>query len=283
MAYVMFSRVQSLQQLYIVNAVDQQKITVNDKVIQEAQRMHKVSLNQNPCDWMKPKTPQNSIQEPQLSIQNPQLSKSIQKPPLLKVCSFNTCSLRKHMEDIRSDPVLMQSNILFVQETWLEKCEEEQEQYQLEGYRAHFASQGRGKGLAAYIKAGIRSIITIFGQPNFQIVKFDMANIDVIGIYRSRTEPLSQLTQHLRQFINPEKDTLIVGDVNVCATKNNELGNFLQKERFCQLVSLPTHICGGIHLKHNLIKHVFSNSCTCHNIALFRIMYNENIHNRFTC
>ena len=272
----MFSRVQSLQQLHIVNAVDPGKITVNDKVIQEAQRMHRVSVNQNPCDWMKPAAPQNSIQKPLLStkknqlsiqkphpsIQKPQQSIGIQKPPQMKVCSFNTCSLRKHMEDIRSDPVLMQSDILFVLETWLEKCEEEQEQYQLEGYRAHFASQGRGKGLAAYIKAGIRSIITIFGQPNFQIVKFDMANIDVIGIYRSRTEPLSQLTQHLRQFINPEKDTLIVGDVNVCATKNNELGNFLQKERFCQLVNLPTHICGGIHLKHNLIKHVFSNSCT---------------------
>ena len=226
---------------------------------------------------------QLSIQKPHPSIQKPQQSIGIQKPPQMKVCSFNTCSLRKHMEDIRSDPVLLQSDILFVLETWLEKCEEEQEQYQLEGYRAHFASQGRGKGLAAYIKAGIRSIITIFGQPNFQIVKFDMANIDVIGIYRSRTEPLSQLTQHLRQFINPEKDTLIVGDVNVCATKNNELGNFLQKERFCQLVSLPTHICGGIHLKHNLIKHVFSNSCTWHNIALFRNMYNENIYNRFTC
>ena len=238
MAYVMFSRVQSLQQLYIVNAVDQHKITVNDKVIQEAQRMHKVSLNQNPCDWMKPKTPQNSIQDPQISIQ---------KPPLLKVCSFNTCSLRKHMEDIRSDPVLMQSNILFVQETWLEKCEEEQEQYQMEGYRAHFVSQGRGKGLAAYIKEEVRSIITKFGEPNLQIVKFDMKKIDVIGIYRSAAEPLSQLTQHLRQFINPKKDTLIVGDVNMCATKNNELGNFLQKERFCQLVNLPTHICGGIY------------------------------------
>ena len=246
MAYVMFSRVQSLQQLYIVNAVDQQKITVNDKVIQEAQRMHKVSLNQNPCDWMKPKTPQNSIQDPQISIQNPQLSKSIQKPPLLKVCSFNTCSLRKHMEDIRSDPVLMQSNILFVQETWLEKCEEEQEQYQMEGYRAHFVSQGRGKGLAAFIKKGVRSMITKFGEADLQIVKFDMKKIDVIGIYRSAAQPLSQLTQHLLQFINPGKDTLIVGDINICATKNNDLSNYLQKERFHQLVTLPTHICGGI-------------------------------------
>ena len=225
MAYVMFSRVQSLDQLYIVNAMDPVKITVNDKVTEEAQRMDRVSINRNPCNWMNPKTPG------------------------LKVASFNTCSLRKHMEDIRSDPMLMQSDILFLEETWLDKCEEEQEQYQLDGYRAHFASQGRGKGLAAFIKEGVRiGEISIFGEQNLQLVKVNMANMDVIGIYRSKDEPLFRLTQHLGQFIDPEKDTLVVGDVNVCATKPNDLGNYLQKERFHQLVTLPTHICGGIHL-----------------------------------
>ena len=52
MAYVMFSRVQSLDQLYIVNSMDPEKITVDDKVIQEAKRMDKVSINRNPCNWM---------------------------------------------------------------------------------------------------------------------------------------------------------------------------------------------------------------------------------------
>ena len=90
-------------------------------------------------------------------------------------------------------------------------------------------------------------MITKYGEPNLQLTKVSMKKLDIIGTYRSRDEPLSQLTWHLRQFINPKKDTLIVGDVNMCATKNNELGNFLQKERFCQLVNLPTHICGGIY------------------------------------
>ena len=225
MAYVMFSRVQSLDQLYIVNAMDPEKITVDDKVIQEAKRMDKVSINRNPCNWMNPNTPG------------------------LKVGSFNTRSLRKHIEDIRADPVLMQSDILFVQETWLETWEEELEQYQLEGYRAHFASQGRGKGLAAFVKEGVRRIIGIsrFGEPNLQMVKVDMANVEVIGIYRSQEEPLHRLNQILRGFVNPRKDTLIVGDVNICANKPNDLGNYLRRERFHQLVTLPTHICGGIH------------------------------------
>ena len=225
MAYVMFSRVQSLDQLYIVNAMDPEKITVDDKVIQEAKRMDKVSINRNPCNWMNPNTPG------------------------LKVGSFNTRSLRKHIEDIRADPVLMQSDILFVQETWLETWEEELEQYQLEGYRAHFASQGRGKGLAAFVKEGVRRIIGIsrFGEPNLQMVKVDMANVEVIGIYRSQEEPLHRLNQILRGFVNPRKDTLIIGDLNICATKTNDLGNYLRKERFRQLVTLPTHICGGFH------------------------------------
>mgnify|MGYP001252336311 FL=1 len=216
MAYVMFSRVQSLDQLYIVNSMDPEKITVDDKVIQEAKRMDKVSINRNPCNWMNPNTPG------------------------LKVGSFNTRSLRKHIEDIRADPVLMQSDILFVQETWLETWEEELEQYQLEGYRAHFASQGRGKGLAAFVKEGVRSIIGIsrFGEPNLQMVKVDMANVEVIGIYRSQEEPLHRLNQILRGFVNPGKDSLIVGDVNICATKPNDLGNYLRQERFRQHIIL---------------------------------------------
>ena len=233
MAYVMFSRVQSIEQLYIVDKIDTEKITVNDKVIKEAKRMHRISMNQNPCEWMNPETPG------------------------LKVCSFNTCSLRKHIEDIRTDPVLMQSDILFVQETWLEEEEEEEERYQLDGYQAHFTSPGRGKGIATYIKKGLRSIMDIskFGEPNFQLAKVNMKTMDVIAVYRSRDEPLSQLTQHLRQFIDPEKDTLVMGDVNICATKTNDLGNYLQQEGFRQLVSLPTHIGGGIHLLNCQLLH----------------------------
>ena len=228
--YVMLSRCQSLEQLYIVNSLDPAKITVNEKVIEETLRMHKVSLNMNPCNWMNPETRG------------------------LKVCSFNTRSLRKHMEDIRNDPVLMESDVLFVQETWLETSEEEEERYQLEGYRAHFASQGRGKGIAAYVKNGVRGSRSIFVQPNFQLVMVDTAKLAIIAIYRSNDEPLSQVIHHLRQRIDPSKNTLIVGDLNICATKNNIMGNYLQQEGFRQLVTLPTHICGGIQLQLDFIR-----------------------------
>ena len=223
MAYVMLSRVCSLEQLHIVDELNVEKITVNDKVRQEALRMQKVSVNSNPCDWMNPKTIG------------------------LKVCSFNTCSLRKHVEDVKGDPVLMQSDVLFVQETWLEVSEEEEDRYQLEGYRAYFTSPGRGKGIATFVKEGVNILsISKFEAPNIQLAKVEMEKLDLVSIYRSRDEPLHQVTQLLQNFLHPKKDTLVVGDVNICATRTNDLGKYLQQKGFRQLVTLPTHIRGGI-------------------------------------
>ena len=224
MAYVMLSRVCSLEQLHIVDKLDVEKITVNDKVRQEAQRMQKVSVNRNPCNWMNPKTIG------------------------LKVCSFNTCSLRKHVEDVKTDGVLMQSDVLFVQETWLEASEEEEDRYQLQGYRAYFTSPGRGKGLATYVKDGVKFLsLSKFEEPNIQLAKVVMEKLDLISIYRSKDAPLARVIQLLQNVINPEKDTLVIGDVNICATRNNDLGKYLQQEGFRQLVTLPTHIRGGIY------------------------------------
>ena len=224
MAYVMLSRVCSLEQLHIVDELDVEKITVNDKVRREAQRMQRISVNRNPCNWMNPETIG------------------------LKVCSFNTCSLRKHVDDITSDPVLMQSDVLFVQETWLEASEEEEDRYQLEGYRAYFSSPGRGKGIATFVKEGVNILsISKYAKPNIQLTQVEMKKLDLVSIYRSRDEPLHEVTQLLQQILHPKKDTLVVGDVNICATRTNDLGKYLQQKGFCQLVTMPTHIRGGIY------------------------------------
>ena len=225
MVYVMLSRVQSLRQLHIVDALDPEKISVNEKVKAEAARMEKVSVNRNPCKWM---------------------DKDTQG---LKVCSFNTLSLRKHMEDVKSDPVLLQSDILCLQETWLEEGEEKDERYQMEGFRAHFVNVGRGKGLAVYVKKELRSVNSAskFGEQNIQIIKVEMRKLDVIAIYRSKEEPLYLATYHLKNHVNPEKDTLVIGDVNFGANESNDMSKYLDRAGFTQLITLPTHIRGGIN------------------------------------
>ena len=226
MVYVMLSRVCSMEQLFIVNKMDPEKIIVDGKVEAEVARMEEVSVNMNPTKWMNPATTG------------------------LKVCSFNTRSLRKHIEDVRSDPVLLKSDILCLQETWLMDGEEKDERYQLDGFKACFASKGHGKGLAVYVKEGVDyESMTLIPEANIQMMKITMAKLDIITVYRSDSEPEYRAAHFLSQLINPDKDTLVVGDLNYCAAKEKkDLSKFFAREGFSQLVTLPTHIGGGIHM-----------------------------------
>ena len=222
MTYVMLSRCCSMQQLHIVDMFDPVKISVNESVREEAARMVAVSLNANPCEWMDT------------------------AKVGLRVCSLNCRSLRKHIEDVRTDPVLLQADVICLQETWLEDGEGEQGDYQLEGYRAFFNSIGPGKGVALFVKEGMRlGGAAKFTDAKIQLVKIAARQMDVINIYRSQDEALSSAASHLRDLLEPETDTLIIGDLNVCASQPNPLRNFLEGEGFHQLVTLPTHIQGG--------------------------------------
>ena len=187
--------------------------------------MEKISLNKNPSKWMSPAT----------------LG--------LKVCSFNTLSLRKHIEDIKSDPILLQSHVLCLQETWLEDGEEKDGRYQLEGFTGYFTSVGRGKGLAVYVREEVETgHISKVAEPNIQLTKITMSQLDIVTIYRSQEEPLLRAVHFLQNLINPQKDTLVIGDFNYDANKENELSKYLDREGFTQLVTLPTHIRGGIDI-----------------------------------
>ena len=178
----------------------------------------------------------------------------------LKVCSLNVRSLRRHIEDVKSDPVLVQSDILCLQEIWLDPGEEEERRYQLEGFRGHFACVGNGKGVAVYVRLEFmeQAAFTFhsLAEPYLQFGKISLENLDIITIYRSQDEPFYRAAHFLKEFIDLEKTTLLVGDLNYCAAKDsNDLSRFLTRLKFNQLVTLPTHIEGGLldhaHLRHS--------------------------------
>ena len=224
MVYVMLSRCCSLEQLVVLDKMDPDKILVNADVEGEAKRMGKVSLNSNPCNWMNPRAPG------------------------LKVCSLNVKSLRMHIDDVKSDPALLQSDILCLQELWLHPGEEEGGQYQLEGFRGHFTCVGPGKGVAVYVKDKIASYsYRDISEPFLQLGRVSLPDVDIITIYRSQQEPPSRAAHFLKELINLEKTTLVMGDFNVCPRRKptNELNTFLSNQMFNQLVTLPTHIDGG--------------------------------------
>jgi hypothetical protein len=224
MVYVMLSRCCSLEQLTILDKLDPDKIMVHGDVEAEARRMAKVSINKNPCNWMNPKAAG------------------------LKVSSLNVRSLRRHIEDVRSDPALLQSDILCLQEIWLHPGEEEGEQYYLEGFQGNFTCVGPGKGVAIYVKDKTASFsYHNISEPNIQLGKISLDDLDIITMYRSQEEPLFRAARFLKEFINFEKTTLVIGDFNVCPRRrpSNEVSSFLSKNKFNQLVTLPTHMDGG--------------------------------------
>ena len=90
--------------------------------------------------------------------------------------------------------------------------------------------------------------VSKFMDANIQLTNIVLKELEIINIYRSQDEPLPSAAHHLQNLIHPVKDTLIVGDVNVCASKTNQLSNYLEGEGFHQLVTLPTHIKGGNNL-----------------------------------
>ena len=204
MVYVMLSRCCSLQQLHILQEMDPDKISVDEKVLKEAKRMWKVSLNNNPGSWAN------------------------QKVEGLRVASLNVSSLRKHMEDVRTDPHLKHADILCLQETWLNEEEEEENRYELEGYSSSFfLSQGRGKGIAVYVKSGLKiKDAQHHSSTNLQLMKICLERLEIVVIYRSKEEPFFAVVRHLQNLLNKTTPTLLIGDVNYCFTEQNDLSRY---------------------------------------------------------
>ena len=193
MVYVMLSRVCSLLQLHILEDMDPDKIKVDEKVLKEAKRMQAVSLNSNPGSWASPKVEG------------------------LRVASLNVSSLRKHVEDVRTDPHLIHADILCLLETWLTEDEEEQDQYQLEGYNSFFVSHGRGKGMAVYVRRGLKiQDVRHHSSTHLQMLKVSLDGLDIIPIYRSKEEPLFSVSGHLQNLLSKTTTTLLIGDINYC-------------------------------------------------------------------
>ena len=205
MVYVMLSRVCSLMQLHILQEMDPDKIRVDEKVLNEAKRMSKVSLNCNPGSWASPKVEG------------------------LRVAYLNVSSLRKHVIDVKTDPHLKHADVLCLSETWLTEDEEEQPQYQLEGYSSCFLSQGRGKGLAVYVRRGLElQNMRHHSSIHLQMLKISLAGLDIIPIYRSQEEPFYSVSHHLQNLLSKTTTTLLIGDINYCFMKEqNDLSRYL--------------------------------------------------------
>ena len=223
-AYVMLSRVQELDQLYILKELPESKIYANQTALAEIDRLVQVSKNNNPTKWQSRKDNGSEI----------------------RISFLNSRSIKNKFENIKSDRCLLMSDIMFLSETWLDEIADVNE-YSISGYTANFNSKGRGKGIASYYKENFKHVTNIKCE-GFSVSKLESENLDIIGAYRSQGANDKDFIEKLKKIIDTEKITIIGGDMNVCVRANpeNQICKSLSEFGFKQIVTESTHIDGGI-------------------------------------
>ena len=226
-AYVMLSRVQCLEQVFIVGKIEESKIRMSNKALEELQRLQSISMNRNPTVWMKPDC------------------------GYLKIASVNCAGLNAHFEDIKSDSRLLTADIILLQETSLITGEIVNLDIPSHPVSVH-VRQGRGKGVSMYMRKEYdQEIHTV--SDGFQILKVKTNNMDIFNVYRSSNGCKETLCLRLEDLIDGTQETLILGDFNICSKseKNNSIQRCLQGHGLKQIVKEATHIRG------RMIDHIY--------------------------
>ena len=230
-AYVMLSRVQSLEQILIVDCLKSEKINIANAALKELQRLQKISINSNPSAWDR------------------------DEKSTFKVASLNIAGFQAHYQDLLVDEKLLKADVLQLQETSLCPGTHELFDYSLPEFNNTFCvSKGNGKGILSFSKLFPQTSHSN-SDDSMQIQKTVFSNIDVINIYRSQKGNKYELIQRLERIIDKEKITLITGDLNICGIqeKRNVVGLHLERLGFSQVIEEATQIQG------RAIDHVYVN------------------------
>ena len=234
-AYVMASRVQELEQLYILEELPKEKIYANQAALSEIERLIKVSKNKNPSKWL------SHTQES------------------VRVIFLNCRSIKNKFHNILSDRSILHSDVIILTETWLDENDDDSS-YNLPGYEKNLNKRGRGKGIATYYREGKFKHEIDINQDGFSLSKIAGRDLDIIGVYRSQNGSMVDMIEEIKKLHNIEKTTLIGGDLNICVLKQpmNSATTSLAKMGFHQIVKEATHIEGGT-IDHIYVSQVCDN------------------------
>ena len=217
MVYVALSRVQRLEQLFI--------------------------LEKLPIDKIKP-WPDAIIEKRRLD----DLDRKRQSLSSFSICTLNVNSLGAHFDNLRMDRTLTKNTVLCFQETWLSP-QNLGRKFQLDGKISHFNSVRRGAGLATYFPPEFQHIRD-FKSSSYQISVFRSDIQMVVNIYRSKDANSEIIQQNLARIIETWRgDIFLCGDWNLCLREDNShtILKFLTLEGFSPIINPPkgTHKDGG--------------------------------------
>ena len=217
-AYVILSRVETNEQLFILDELPLKKIYPNESAMKELQVLEEKSVNKT--------------------------IKELLNKFAFHLAFLNVRSLQAHFLDVQKDHKLMKSTLLLLGQTCLSS--NDSTKYDIPCFISNFNNAGDGKGIAGYVKNNFKHQRDIT-EDTFQISKYSHPDIDVICAYRSSTDKLDKIVTKIENLLNKEKVTIIVGDFNVCYLKkpSNKISRTLESLHFRQLVNEPTHEEGG--------------------------------------
>ena len=215
LAYVMLSRVESLDQVYIVNDVHPEKIFADENARSVLQEMT------------------NEFKEESLNqfIGN--------------IFSLNVRSLPRHFSDLELEDISYYDLIL-LQQTCLSDDLPPPDRFRLEQFSCHLNSSGPGGGLAVYFKSSYSHVEDIKTK-HHQLSKFRSSDYDVICVYRSKNESKQgqiQFLRDLQKLLNNRRKEIITGDFNT-DPDTSVIGREMRNWNYKQVISYPTHIDGN--------------------------------------
>ena len=220
--YVMLSRIQKIDQLFIYESFDPKKIRVSPDALKELSRLKMISYNLNPSIWRDGKNNR------------------------FKVAMLNCAGLKAHITDIRRDDFLLNATVLQLVETSLDNNADTSD-LEINGYLPHFLNIARGKGQAIYMKENSAIFERQFVENGIQISKLFSSSLILITVYRSQHGNLGTLLEILSASFSDKETVLITGDFNLCNRKksNNVIKTTLVKKGFKLLIEESTQIMGG--------------------------------------
>ena len=224
-SYVMLSRIQTIDQLFILNKFDGRKLQHSEKSLQELKRLEKISINANPTDW-----------------------ENKHENETLKIAMLNCAGLRAHILDIKADNFILQADVIHLVETSLEN-DSSTNDLQLEGYTSYFYNISKGKGIVTYISKRLitnTEILENVFATGIQICTSNVDKVSCLAVYRSSFGNVGNLTEKLVKIIKKKKCILVIGDFNICKNKKptNTVTTVLLSQDFVSLIDEATHIEG---------------------------------------
>mgnify|MGYP001215842512 CR=1 FL=1 len=210
MAYVMLSRCERLQDIYITGDFNIEQIKCHPEALEEYTRITQLF--------------QTTLNERQEDLN------------CLRITYLNAMSLLDHVKDVKQSSLLMSSTVLGLAETWMDPGST----VDLPEFQATFENVGRGKGLAAFYKEDVSTLQT--SKPKVSAVKVTIFAIDVIFLYISQKAAWTDVLSILEEWLTPDVPTTVMGDMN---DSTHQMKPFLESKGFQQMIRRATHDKGN--------------------------------------